>query len=77
MSWNDDRTRMVLGLVVIGGFLMFVFLLAFRPVNLTETVLGMLIGYLSANANTVVQFYFGSSSGSKKKDSPVEANEAK
>lgn len=41
-----------------------------------DTAFNLMIGAVIANANTVMQFYFGSSSGSQKKDETIAAQSA-
>ena len=41
----------------------------------SDTAFNLMIGAVIANANTVVQFYFGSSSGSQKKDATIAAQQ--
>ena len=38
-----------------------------------STITGAIIGYLSAKAEQVVSYYFGSSAGSKDKDETISA----
>lgn len=62
-----DRFVPVLACVIIGAFITAVMALI-RGWGKVETAFaGTLIGYLAANANQVVSFYFGSSAGSARK----------
>lgn len=68
-----DATVPVLAFIIVASFIATVAatLLGFSK---AETVLsGTLIGYLSAKAEQVVAYYFGSSSGSKAKDETLSA----
>ena len=68
---NDDHARMILAAVVLVTFAAFVFATVFGRSNADNTVIGMGLGYLAANAQQVVGFYFGSSSGSKSKEAQM------
>lgn len=60
-----------LGTIVIAGFLGVIWVFVSRQLSLSEAVTNViliLIGNLSSMANQVVQYYFGSSSGSARKD---------
>lgn len=64
---GGDWTPRVLAYVVIGGF-MFVVIATLRGWSHVDTALaGTLIGYLSAKAEQIIAYYFGSSAGSDKK----------
>ena len=61
----------VLAAIVIGGFLAAVFFVLSGHVvtdTVNATLVGSVIGYVSAKADQVVSYYFGSSDGSRKKD---------
>lgn len=69
---KDSWTPRILGSLVIGGFMFTVFMvLAGQVENLkdpvTASIVGAVIGYVSAKADQVVSYYFGSSAGSKAK----------
>ena len=61
-SYSTTKDRMVptLAMVIVG--------VLFFKVTVDAALAGALIGYLSAKAEQVVAFYFGSSAGSKGKD---------
>ncbi len=68
-----DRTPKVLAVVVLAGFFVsvaYVFLGRIQPE--VAGVAGTLIGYVSAKADTVVAYYFGSSAGSAEKNRLLE-----
>ena len=67
-----DWMPRVLSLVVVGGFMATVFLVLMGVVEgmrepLTATTVGTLIGFVSAKAEQVIAYYFGSSSSSQQK----------
>jgi hypothetical protein len=49
------------------GFFVLVFVVVSGEVKIDSAILGALIGYVSAKADQVLSFYFGSSKGSKEK----------
>lgn len=70
---GDSWTPRILASVVVVGFLWSLFyVLSGRAKSATDpalaTLVGSLIGYASAKADTVVGYYFGSSAGSSRKD---------
>lgn len=70
---TKDWMPRVLALVVVGGFMLTVFLVLMGYVEgmkdpLMATTVGTLIGFVSAKCEQVVAYYFGSSAGSKAKD---------
>lgn len=70
---TGDWMPRVLAFVVVGGFMLTVFLVLLGHVEgmkdpLMATTVGTLIGFVSAKCEQVVAYYFGSSAGSKAKD---------
>lgn len=70
---GDKATPRVLAFVVVGGFLAMVgSVLLGKVTGITDPtaagMIGTLIGYVSAKADQVVSYYFGSSAGSARKD---------
>jgi hypothetical protein len=71
-STGDRATPRVLAFVIVGGFLsMVASVLLGKVTGITDPtaagMIGTLIGYVSAKADQVVSYYFGSSSGSAEK----------
>lgn len=71
-----DRAPEILAFVVVSGFLGAVYAVLAGYVEglkdpLTATLTGTLIGYVSAKADQVVSYYFGSSASSKVKDATI------
>ncbi len=74
---TSGRATEVLAFVVVAGFLGTVYAVLAGYVDglkdpLTATLVGTLIGYVSAKADQVVSFYFGSSSSSRAKDETIK-----
>jgi hypothetical protein len=70
---TKDWMPRILAFVVVGGFMLTVFLVLMGYVEgmkdpLMATTVGTLIGFVSAKCEQVVAYYFGSSAGSKAKD---------
>lgn len=70
---GDRLTPRLLASVIVGGFLAMVwYVLSGQVQALKDPVaaglIGTLIGYVSAKADQVVSYYFGSSAGSQRKD---------
>ncbi len=70
---HDSWTPRVLATVVVGGFLWSVYAVLSGYVKelkdpTTATMVGAVIGYVSAKADQVISYYFGSSASSKAKD---------
>lgn len=73
---HDSATLQILSAVIIVSFLGMVYMVLGGFVNgLTDPVLvgiiGTLIGYVSAKADQVVSYYFGSSNGSARKSADI------
>ena len=70
---TKDWMPRALAIVIVGGFMLTVFLVLMGYVEgmkdpLMATTVGTLIGFVSAKCEQVVAYYFGSSAGSKAKD---------
>jgi hypothetical protein len=64
---TKDNTNKILAFVVIGAFLAMVGATLLGYAKVESVLAGTLVGYLSAKAEQVLAYYFGSSSGSKAK----------
>lgn len=78
IATGDKVTPRLLAFVVVGGFLaMVASVLLGKVTGITDPtaagMIGTLIGYVSAKADQVVSYYFGSSAGSARKDEIVAA----
>jgi len=71
VSARDSWTPRILGGAIVGGFLFVVFCVVTGRVELKDAMvagmIGTVIGYLSAKADQVIGYYFGSSAGSDRK----------
>jgi hypothetical protein len=67
-SATKDHMVPVLGATIVVSFVAVVGGVLFGGVTVDGALAGTLIGYLSAKAEQVLAFYFGSSKGSKNKD---------
>ena len=70
---HDSWTPRVLATVVVGGFLWSVYAVLSGYVKqlqdpMMATLVGTMIGYVSAKADQIISYYFGSSASSKAKD---------
>lgn len=78
VNTGDKWTPRVLAFVIVGGFLGAMFAILTGAVEglkdpLTAALVGSVVGYVSAKADQVVSYYFGSSSGSKDKTDALAA----
>jgi hypothetical protein len=76
MSNETQFGRMIVSVIVVIGFVAIVGLLIVRPIDLDPevlTILNILVGTLAAMFSVVVQYYMGSSSGSKDKDAIIRS----
>jgi hypothetical protein len=62
-----DSTPRVLAYLIIGAFIGMAYAVLFRKTAIDSALAGTVIGYLSAKAELVASYYFGSSSGSDAK----------
>lgn len=75
---HDSWTPRVLATLVIGGFMWCLYFVLGGHVKdlkdpLIAGLVGTLIGYTSAKADTVISYYFGSSASSKAKDETISS----
>lgn len=66
-----DKTTRNLAYMVVGSFIGVVIAMLFAQVTVESAMAGALVGYLSAKAEQVIAYYFGSSAGSKAKDAAL------
>jgi len=74
LGWSNP----VLAALVVGGFMTTVFMVISGHVEglkdpLTSGLIGTLIGYVSAKADQVIAYYFGSTATSRHKDATITA----
>jgi|TARA_R100001460_G_scaffold46704_3_gene84401 Fe2+ transport system protein B len=61
-TFSGDWTSKLLGLVVIGGFMGYIFLVTIQPPEQnSEALINLVLGYLGGLASAVISFYFGAS----------------
>lgn len=70
---HDNWTPRILGGLCVSGFFATVFAILFGYGVADSALAGTLIGYVSAKAEQVVSYYFGSSSSSARKDVTIKA----
>ena len=65
--FSKDWTARIIGLVTIGGFLGYIFLVTLQPPEQnSEALINLVLGYLGGLASAVISFYFGASNTSDK-----------
>lgn len=62
-----DYTPRILAYLIVGGFLGMAYGVLFKQMSADSVLAGTIIGYLSAKAEQVAAYYFGSTAGSKEK----------
>lgn len=63
----QDYTPRILAYLIIGGFLGMAYGVLFKQMSADSVLAGTIIGYLSAKAEQVAAYYFGSTAGSRQK----------
>lgn len=70
---TKDRVPGILaGVILVGYFAVLAYLIKYGLPTASEEILALLIGALTAGLTQVLNFYFGSSAGSKNKDQLIE-----
>ena len=65
--FSKDWTARIIGLVTIGGFLGYIFLVTLQPPEQnSEALINLVLGYLGGLASAIISFYFGSSHSNDK-----------
>ena len=65
--FSKDWTARIIGLVTIGGFLGYIFLVTLQPPEQnSEALINLVLGYLGGLASAIISFYFGASNSSNK-----------
>ena len=69
-KFGKDWTARIIGVVVVGGFMSYIFLVTLQPPEQnSEALINLVLGYLGGLASAVISFYFGAShSPDKEKD---------
>ena len=68
-KFSKDWTSRMIGLLVVGGFMGYIFLITLQPPEQnSEALINLVLGYLGGLASAIISFYFGASNSSKDKD---------
>jgi hypothetical protein len=67
-----DSTTKILAFAILGAFIGMGLAVLMGWATAESTIAGTIIGYMSAKAEQVVSYYFGSSAGSRHKDAIIE-----
>lgn len=67
-----DSTNQVLAFTIVGAFIAMVAATLLGYAKVESVLAGTLVGYLSAKAEQVLAYYFGSSRGSQAKDATIQ-----
>tara|TARA_R100000734_G_scaffold8191_1_gene6441 strand:- start:1058 stop:1531 length:474 start_codon:yes stop_codon:yes gene_type:complete len=60
--FSKDWTARIIGLLTIGGFLGYIFLVTLQPPEQnSEALINLVLGYLGGLASAIISFYFGAS----------------
>jgi uncharacterized membrane protein YeaQ/YmgE (transglycosylase-associated protein family) len=68
---EPDRTRLVIAMMIIIGFLAVIAAWFVFPIKGDSALFNVLVGMLGTSFGGVVSFYFASTSGSKAKDATI------
>jgi hypothetical protein len=61
-KFSKDWTARIMGTVVVGGFMGYIFLVTLQPPEQnSEALINLVLGYLGGLASAVISFYFGAS----------------
>jgi len=67
--FSKDWTARLVGLVVVGGFMGYIFLVTLQPPEQnSEALINLVLGYLGGLASAIISFYFGASQGQEKNE---------
>ena len=65
-KFSTDWTARIMGLVVVGGFMGYIFLVTLQPPEQnSEALINLVLGYLGGLASAIISFYFGASHSKK------------
>mgnify|MGYP003656114020 FL=1 len=60
--FSKDWTARIMGIVVVGGFMGYIFLVTLQPPEQnSEALINLVLGYLGGLASAIISFYFGAS----------------
>ena len=61
-KFSKDWTARIIGIVVVGGFMGYIFLVTLQPPEQnSEALINLVLGYLGGLASAIISFYFGAS----------------
>jgi hypothetical protein len=61
-AFSKDWTARIMGTVVVGGFMGYIFLVTLQPPEQnSEALINLVLGYLGGLASAIISFYFGAS----------------
>jgi len=64
-KFSKDWTSKLIGVLVVGGFMGYIFLVTLQPPEQnSEALINLVLGYLGGLASAVISFYFGASNKS-------------
>ena len=68
-KFSKDWTARIIGIVVVGGFMGYIFLVTLQPPEQnSEALINLVLGYLGGLASAIISFYFGASHSPDNKD---------
>jgi hypothetical protein len=73
MTGTEVKTQTLIAILVVVGFLAVIGAWFYFPIKGDTALFNVLVGLLGGGFTSVVQFFFGSSAGSKAKDSTIGA----
>ena len=61
-KFSGDWTARIMGILVVGGFMGYIFLVTLQPPEQnSEALINLVLGYLGGLASAIISFYFGAS----------------
>lgn len=61
-KFGKDWTARIMGILVVGGFMGYIFLVTLQPPEQnSEALINLVLGYLGGLASAIISFYFGAS----------------
>ena len=65
-KFSKDWTARIMGILVVGGFMGYIFLVTIQPPEQnSEALINLVLGYLGGLASAIISFYFGASHTTK------------
>ena len=65
--FSKDWTARIMGTIIVGGFMGYIFLVTLQPPEQnSEALINLVLGYLGGLASAVISFYFGASNSNSK-----------